>query len=208
MSSATVGCNVDWQNRPLYLITDGYGLRSRGQIVAAVQSALEGALGAVSCVQLREQGPNHGASDSEVLELLHALKPICAEHRVKLILNRRIDLELRNQLGPQALLGYSAHSVEEALRAFRDGASYVLLSPIFIPHSKTADRRALGVSAIQALREQTDGTVIALGGIDRSNITLCRDAGATGVAVISSVMGQSDPAEGARTLKFSWVNDY
>jgi len=90
-------------------------------------------------------------------------------------------------------LGVSCHSVAEARQAERAGADYVLLSPIYKPTSKPADRRpSLGVRSLRAARRAVCIPVFALGGMRPDRVDKVRGAGAFGVAVLGGIFG-NDP---------------
>ncbi len=213
-------------SKPLYLITDGGLLRKRGMLVPAVVRALEGANGAVGIVQLREQHKETAAlaattpaSDGTVLEIAKALIPHCKKHGAKLLINRRVDLakqadcdgvhvgkgspsveEIRRELGGNAIVGYSAHSIEELKDLKKRGFDYALLSPIYRPLSKSSKFKPLGLKVLQEAVESSPVPVIALGGISAETATSCMQAGAEGVAMISSILLAQDPAAQARSL--------
>jgi hypothetical protein len=64
-------------------------------------------------------------------------------------------------------LGYSAHSIEEALAALDTGADYVFLSPIWQPISKPDDTRpVLGLEALEGIPRVWRDRVVALGGVN------------------------------------------
>ena len=190
--------------QPLYLITDGSKLRLGQTLVARIEQALVGAAGAIGCVQLREQVGETPATDSEVLVLAEALKPVCERYNAKLILNSNLALSksplfdglhlgarsetiaaARVTLSKDKIIGYSAHSVAEALDALSQGADYIFLSPIFSPLSKQDTRKPLGLAPLRELSLKTEKIVYALGGINRTNIAECLEAGASGVAGIT-----------------------
>jgi thiamine-phosphate pyrophosphorylase len=98
----------------------------------------------------------------------------------------------RSQL-PDALIGASAHSAEEASVLLRAGADYVTISPVFLTDSKPGYGPALGLDGLADIVARTRGPVIALGGITAENAALCRSAGARGVAVMGEVMRAADP---------------
>jgi len=109
--------------------------------------------------------------------------------------------ESREKIGPNKLLGVSAHSLEEALEAERRGADYITLSPIFKTVSKKHDNHPpLGVEKIREVVRKVSIPVIALGGITRYNVKLCLEAGASGVAVIGSIMASDNPEEATREI--------
>ncbi len=106
----------------------------------------------------------------------------------------------RRALGPDALLGASAHTLEEAMAAAAAGADYVTLSPVFESASKPGYGPALGPAGLGALVARLKVPVIALGGIGAANAGACLAAGAAGVAVMGAVMAAADPAAAARRL--------
>jgi thiamine-phosphate pyrophosphorylase len=103
--------------------------------------------------------------------------------------------QARAVLGPEALIGFSAHNLEEALYAQRARADYVTLSPIFPPISKPGYGPVLGPEGLAAIAGALSIPVIALGGITAERVIPCRDAGAKGVAVLGSVMASDQPKE-------------
>ena len=94
---------------------------------------------------------------------------------------------------PDALIGASAHSAEEASALLRAGVDYVTVSPIFITASKPGYGPALGLGGLASAVAQAPGPVIALGGIAAENAAQCFAAGAQGVAVMGEIMRAADP---------------
>jgi len=107
--------------------------------------------------------------------------------------------QARHVLGASALIGMSAHSAADAAAASVAGADYVTLSPIYPSASKPGYGPALGPEAI-ALATKAGVPVIALGGISAENVAAVRAAGATGIAVMGSIMSAEQPAEVVRDL--------
>ena len=106
----------------------------------------------------------------------------------------------RRALGPAALLGASAHSLEEAMTAAESGADYVTLSPIFESASKPGYGPALGPAGLGAVAARLTIPAVALGGVATANAQACLAAGAAGVAVMGAVMAAADPGAAARDL--------
>jgi len=100
----------------------------------------------------------------------------------------------RAALGPGALIGVSTHSIGEARAATEDGADYVTLSPIFLTASKPDYGPALGLGGLADAVARIPIPVLALAGIDATNAGACRRAGASGVAIMGSIMRAADPA--------------
>lgn len=86
---------------------------------------------------------------------------------------------------PDFVIGQSVHSFAEAEAAERSGADYVLLSPIFAPLSKDSTRPPLGRTTLLETVQALSIPVIALGGIDESNMSSVLRTGAAGVAGIT-----------------------
>lgn len=93
----------------------------------------------------------------------------------------------RAVIGSDALIGVSAHSLEDVARAGSQGADYVTLSPIYKSRSKPGYGPALGTAALQEAR-RSGVPVLALGGINPERTGDCIAAGAYGVAVMGGVM--------------------
>jgi thiamine-phosphate pyrophosphorylase len=106
----------------------------------------------------------------------------------------------RKLLQPNQLIGRSTHSADQALRAFDDGADYVFLGPVWETSSHPG-QKPLGLSALEKLGART---VIAIGGITGERVAQCRDAGAWGVAAISTLWKAADPAAVARAMLLSF----
>ena len=98
----------------------------------------------------------------------------------------------RRRLGPGALIGVSAHGVDDVAAAAAAGADYVTLSPIFLTASKPGYGPALGVAAIEPAAK-LGVSVIALGGVTPGLVRPCLDAGAAGVAVMGEIMRSDQP---------------
>lgn len=101
---------------------------------------------------------------------------------------------------PDGLIGVSAHSPAEAAAQLQAGADYVTLSPIFLTQSKPGYGPAVGLAALAEAARLMAGPVVALGGIDDSNIAACLAVGARGVAVMGEVMRAADPGASVRSL--------
>jgi thiamine-phosphate pyrophosphorylase len=82
-----------------------------------------------------------------------------------------------------------------------EGADYVALSPVFSTLSKDDAGAGHGLEVLREVRRAVTVPVIAIGGIDPSNVADVIKAGADGVAVISAVVGKSDVEGAARDLR-------
>jgi thiamine-phosphate pyrophosphorylase len=106
--------------------------------------------------------------------------------------------EARAHLGPEALLGYSAHD-ELGLEGGRGPAvDYYFFSPVYETSSKP-DQPPAGLSALRSFcRAAAPRPTLALGGITPERVPACREAGAEGVAVLSGIMEADAPVAATR----------
>lgn len=106
--------------------------------------------------------------------------------------------EARDVLGPETLIGYSAHEHVEAEGDRTQGVDYYFFSPVF-PTSSKPDQPPAGIGPLRAFCQTAAPTpVLALGGITPERVSVCRSAGARGVAVLSGIMEVDTPGAAAR----------
>lgn len=198
----------------LYLVTDR-GL-SRGR--SSKEIALAAVRGGVTCVQLREKS----CSTREFVAEALALKGALAEADVPLIINDRIDVALavgaagvhlgqsdmrmedaRRILPPEMVIGISAESMEDAVRAQAQGADYIGISPVFSTPTKTDTAPPLGIAGVRAIRELVDIPLVGIGGLNLENGASVIAGGADGIAVVSAIVAADDPEKAARELAAS-----
>ena len=196
----------------LYLVTDR--ALSRGRSLAAlIEAAVEGG---VTCVQLREKQ----CSTREFMEEARGIKDILAAHSIPLIINDRIDIALavgaagvhlgqqdmaiedaRKIAGDTLVIGVSAESLEDAVRAEWQGADYIGISPVFNTPTKTDTAPPLGLAGVRLLSSAVSIPSVGIGGINRDNAASVIRAGADGIAVVSAIVSAEDPALAARELR-------
>ena len=201
---------IDWS---LYLITDRR-IAGRRNIVDIVHDAI---LGGVSVVQFREKT----AATYEMIELARELHHVTRSAGVPLIINDRIDVALaieaegvhvgppddmpaflaRKLLGPDCIVGVSAESPEIALQAVRDGADYVGVGDIYGTISKADAGEPIGLTGLKSVVDICHIPVVGIGGISPGNAAAVIEAGASGVALISAIVGADDPAAASRELR-------
>ena len=196
----------------LYLITDRQQTAGR-PLVDVIQAALDGG---VRAIQLREKN----LPDDELLTLAGQLRFLTTKYGAHLVISRRLDIcravaadgvhlgadgpavvEARQTLGENALIGYSAHSLDEALRVQRDGADFITFSPVFYTPSKAPYGEPQGTDKLKSVCAALTIPVLALGGITFENTISVMAAGASGVALISAIMAHADPRLSAKTLR-------
>lgn len=196
----------------LYAITDRRALPAGVTLAQAVEAALDGG---VTCLQLREKT----ASAGEILALARTLLPLCRARRVPLLINDRVDIalaagadgvhlgqedlplpEARALLGPDRILGATAHTVEEALRAQAEGADYLGVGAMFPTGTKT-DTVPTSADTLKAICAAVSIPVVAIGGVNAQNLPTLAGTGIAGAAVVSAIFSQRDLTDAARTLR-------
>lgn len=200
---------IDWR---LYLVTDRRMAGAR-PIEDIVRAAVRGG---VTAVQLREKE----CATREFVELARRLKALLSGSGVPLIVNDRVDVALaagadgvhlgqsditfadaRALLGPEALIGLSVETMEQAEAAGRLGAAYLGVSPIFATPTKTDTAPAWGLDGLRRLRAASRHLLVGIGGIGVANAADVIAAGADGVAVVSAICGAADPEAVSRELR-------
>ncbi len=196
----------------LYLITDR-ALAGGRSLEALVEAAVRGG---ATAVQLREKD----CCTRDFVELGRALARLLAPLDVPLIVNDRLDVALaigaagvhigqrdmdyaaaRRLLGPDAVIGLSIETVEQARAAESLDADYLGVGPVFPTPTKADAAAALGLAGLAQVRAVSRHTLVAIGGIAVGNARQAIDAGADGVAVVSAICAAGDPERAARELR-------
>jgi len=107
--------------------------------------------------------------------------------------------DARTMVGPEALIGVSTHSIEQARQAVLDGANYLGVGPVFPSGTKHFDRFP-GVELLRAVTAEIRLPVFAIGGIGLNNLAEVLQTGIRRIAVSGAVLNAPDPAATARGL--------
>ena len=105
----------------------------------------------------------------------------------------------RALLGPDKILGVSAHNAAEALAAQADGADYLGCGAAFVTGTKL-DAHPVTAETMRAVTAAVNIPVVAIGGIDAANLLQLQGRGLAGVAVVSAIFAQADPCTASREL--------
>jgi len=195
----------------VYLVTDR-GLTRGRDLLEVVAEAVAGGAG---MVQLREKH----ADTREFLDLARALKALLAPSGVPLLVNDRVDVALaagadgvhlgqsdlpvdlaRAMLGPDALVGLSVETPEQAREAADLDVDYLGVSPVFATPTKTDAGPAWGLAGLSGLAAWSRQVLVGIGGIGPANAAQVIEAGAHGVAVVSAVCAADSPRAAAAAL--------
>ena len=195
----------------LYAITDRKD-ESREKFIDSIKKALSGG---VTVLQLREKN----ISADELLEEAAELKKICHAYNVPLIINDDVNTaikcgadgvhvgaddmpvsEIRRRVGSDFIIGATAKTVEQALKAEKEGADYLGVGAVFASPTKVEAKRITKEQLIE-ITKAVKIPVVAIGGITADNIHELADSDISGFAVVSSLFGANDIQGMARKLK-------
>ncbi len=169
----------------------------------------------VTLVQCREKR----LDDGQYFELARQFRGRTARAGALLIVDDRVDIALAAEadgvhlgqldlpvataarLAPELLIGASTHTLEQALAAERDGASYVNIGPIFATKTKTKTAPPLGPGAISEIAPRIRVPFSCMGGIKLENIGEVVSRGARHPAVVTAITAAPDPQAAARALR-------
>ena len=191
----------------LYAVTDG-----RADPLPAIEAALRGG---ATMLQLREKR----LDDEQLLALARSVKEITDRFGVPLIINDRADIAAaagaagahlgpsdgdlraaRAMLGPDKILGATARTVEQALAAEAAGADYLGSGAVFGSPTKS-DAVPMPLYLLREICGVVRIPVVAIGGIDCTNIAGLHGRGMAGFAVVSGIFGAGDIESAARELR-------
>ena len=194
-----------------------YGVTERACLTGrSLESQIEAALqGGVTCLQLREKH----LDKEELLEEAKRVKKICESYQVPLILNDDVELMLasdadgvhvgqqdmdarmaRELIGPDKILGVSARTVEQALKAEQAGADYLGVGAIFGTSTKE-DAKKIDYQTLQDICRAVKIPVVAIGGVSAENVEELAGSGICGVAAVSAIFAPKDVQKAAAELK-------
>jgi thiamine-phosphate pyrophosphorylase len=178
--------------------------------------ALDGALaGGVDLFQLRDKH----ATDDELREAAHYARERCRAAGALFLVNDRPDLvsdcgadgvhvgqddmpvaHARALVGPDAIVGLSTHSIQQAQAGSKSGADYIAVGPVHATPTKEG-RPAIGVAPVTYAAHHVTVPWFAIGGIDAGTVDAVVKAGAQRVVVVRAIADADDPEAAARALR-------
>ena len=183
----------------LYAIADA----SFGDPVRLAASLIAGG---ARLIQLRDKT----ASPRELLDKVERIIAL-APADVRLIVNDRVDIAritgaagahvgqedlpptaVRSVLGPDAIVGFSTHNVEQAVEADKLPIDYIAVGPIFPTSTKENPDPVLGLKGLLKISKVVNKPVVAIGGIRLENAAEVLCAGAHSIAVIRDLLDSPD----------------
>lgn len=201
----------DKKNMLLYAVTDRAWTKNQS-LYEQVEAALKGG---VTCVQLREKT----LSEEEFLKEALEISALCKKYKVPLFINDNVDIaikchadgihvgqddmkanQVREKVGNDMMIGVSVHSVEEALEAVKNGADCLGAGSVFSTSTK-ANVSSLSKETLRDICNAVDIPVVAIGGINKTNIAELSGTGISGVALVSAIFAASDIESECRMLR-------
>ena len=209
----------------LYLVTDSTeAILGNKDLVSVVKDAVEGG---ASIVQYRDKS----SETADLILTAKELHKVTKVANVPLLINDRVDVALaagvegvhigqddmdlktaRKLLGPEAIVGVTANSEEEALAAAKDGADYLGIGTVFSTLTKENTKSIIGTSGVQQILSSLAQSghhvkTVCIGGINASNAqrvlyqTASPQKKLDGLAVVSAIMASNEPKEAASQLR-------
>ena len=193
----------------LYLVTDRGILKGR-DLFKILSSSLKAGL---DMVQFRDKE----ASDEDFLETGFKIKELL-KHKALFIINDRVHMALvldadgvhlgpqdmpaataRKILGKKKIIGFSSHSLKEAMDAQKQPIDYIALGAVFETPIKP-DYNAVGLRALKQAAKKIKIPLIAIGGINESNIKEVRIQGIKRIAIVRAILEAKDPYLATKNL--------
>ena len=197
--------------RGLYLVTDR-GLCGRKPLEEVVIQAVKGG---AAYVQLREKD----VSTRFFVEEAKRIKKLLEQYRVPLIINDRVDVALacgaegvhigqedmpyeivRKLMGQKAIIGLSVETWEDVEISQKLDVNYIGVSPVFSTPTKTDTKGAWGLDGLAKIKAFSRHPLVAIGGINESNVREVVKAGADCIAVVSAICASSYPEAATRRI--------
>ncbi len=193
-----------------YVITDENLIKK--DIGKAVEKAIKGG---ATVVQYRAKNKDSKTMYKEAQEI----KKVCDRYNVPLIINDRIDIALavnadgvhvgqedldvevvRRIIGFDKIVGLSTKNLKQVKEANHLPVDYIGFGSIF-PTETKEDAKVSGIENLKKAIEISLVPVVAIGGINLSNIDEVLSAGCTNIAVVSAVFKGKEIEENAKKLK-------
>ncbi|MBO8158294.1 thiamine phosphate synthase [Thermosyntropha sp.] len=200
----------------IYLIAD-YELLGSSNPVDKILSAVQGG---VSLVQLRAKN----IPDRQFYELACLLKKELKKYKTPLIIDDRADIALaadadgvhvgqkdlplgkvRQIIGRDKIIGATANTLDQALEAEKEGADYIGIGPVFPTTTKQNPAPVVGTEKLKIICSHIKIPIVAIGGINSSNLPRLKNTGVKGIAVASAILKAENCAKAAEKIKIIWL---
>lgn len=196
---------------------------SQAAIIAQVQAVLAGGC---KWIQLRMKN----ASRDEIIETAKALKPICAEAEAILVIDDHVDIakeleldgvhlgksdmnvkDARETLGEKFIIGATANTLDDVMSFSPVDVDYIGLGPYKFTTTKANLSPIIELDSYAnivkvAANSKREIPIVAIGGIEHSDIERIMSTGVDGVAV-SGALINADDTTAATKLMIDQLNE-
>ena len=195
----------------LYAVTDRCWV-GKLSLTEQVEATLKGG---ATCIQLREKELDYESFLKEAIEIA----TLCKKYNVPFIINDNVDIaikcgadgihvgqddmnvkEVRALVGEKMIIGVSAQSVEQAKLAEREGADYLGVGAVFSTTTKL-DANSVSHETLKEICQNVNIPVVAIGGINKNNISKLCGTGICGVALVSAIFASENIEKESKILK-------
>lgn len=172
--------------------------------------------GGADMIQFRDKNMPTG----EMAETAIKICKLCNRNKIKFIVNDRVDVALlsdadgvhlgkddlsvndaRKLLGTKKIIGATAHSLAEAVKAEKEGADYIGYGHIYTTSTKLKTSKPKGLKNLTKVCKKINIPVFAIGGIGIENAKDVISTNAHGIAVVGSVVKSKNPKNTVKKLR-------
>ena len=198
----------------IYAVTDR-AWTGKMSLYDQVEAALKGG---ATMVQMREKGLTD-ENVQDYLEEARRLRRLTERYNVPFLIDDHVKLALlcgadgvhvgqsdmeagraREILGPDKILGVTAKTVEQALKAQDQGADYLGSGAVFGTSTKS-DALPITKKRMGEICRSVSNPVVAIGGICLENIEKLQGSQVAGAAIVSGIFGARDIEATTRQLR-------
>jgi thiamine-phosphate pyrophosphorylase len=194
-----------------------YGILDLSYVESSETEEIAGQMvgGGVDLIQLRAKA----CPSAEIAKIASGLHDSTSRRGIPLVINDHPEIarivpaegvhvgqddlpiaEVREIAGPNCMVGKSTHSVDQAIRAFYEGADYIGFGPIFATPTKP-DYPPIGLEEIRKVHEAVPLPIFCIGGIKLDNLAEVIEAGARRVVIVSGLLQAKDIVTYGRAAK-------
>lgn len=195
----------------LYAVTDQSWLKEEETLLDVVKDVLKNG---ATFLQIREKDLNEADFEAEAKKL----QDICKVYNVPYVVNDNVEVamridadgvhvgqsdikgrDIRAMIGEDKILGISAGTVAEAIAAEQAGADYIGVGAIFGTSTKK-NARNMTMDRLNEIIKSVNIPIVAIGGINASNMSELKGSGVDGVAVVSAIFAAENPGQATKEL--------
>lgn len=195
----------------LYAVTDQSWLKEEATLLDVVKDVLKNG---ATFLQIREKDLTEVDFETEAKKL----QDICKVYNVPYVVNDSVEVamkidadgvhvgqsdikgrDIRAMIGEDKILGISAGTVEEAIAAEQAGADYIGVGAIFGTSTKK-NARNMTMDRLNEIIKSVNIPIVAIGGINASNMSELKGSGVDGVAVVSAIFAAENPGQATKEL--------